>query len=47
MANIGKYLAFANMALSLGASIGYAFAKDPRHAIYWASAFVLTGSVTF
>lgn len=44
---MGKYLAVANILLSCGAFIGYLYVGDYRHAIYWASAAVLTSTVTF
>ena len=44
---MGKVLAIANITLSAGAFIGYLYAGDYRHAIYWAAAAVLTSSVTF
>ncbi len=43
----GKALAIANIALSVCVAIGYAFAGDTRRAIYWASAAILTSTVTF
>lgn len=44
---MGKAFAIVNIILSLGACLGYLAAKDWRHAIYWGSAAILTGSVTF
>lgn len=45
--SLGKILACGNIALSLGASIGYAYSADWRHAIYWLGAVILTAAVTF
>lgn len=46
MSNPGFYLALGNMTLSALACLGYLWTGDYRHALYWGSAFVLTGSVT-
>lgn len=46
MNNPGYLLALGNMTLSALACLGYLWAGDYRHAMYWGSAFVLTGSVT-
>lgn len=45
--NAGKILAITMIVLSISAAIGYALARDYRHAIYWAAAAVLTSCVTF
>lgn len=45
--NWGKALAIGNIIFQLGASAGYLYGKDWRHGIYWASASVLTASMTF
>lgn len=42
-----QYLPIANMAMSICASAFYFYKGDIRHGLYWLSAFVLTGSVTF
>ena len=44
---MGKGLAIANIVLSCGAFVGYCFAGDIRHSIYWLAAAILTASVTF
>lgn len=43
----GKALAIAQICLSLGACIGYAFAGDLRKAVYWAAAAIIVATVTF
>ncbi len=45
--NWGMRLAVTMIVLSVGASIGYAAARDWRHAIYWILAAGLTACVTF
>ena len=40
--NWGQIIAWAGALLSLGAAIGYAFAKDWRHALY----FLFAGCIT-
>lgn len=45
--NFGKILAIAMIVLCALAAIGYACAKDWRHAIYWAASSALIASVTF
>jgi hypothetical protein len=45
--NFGKTLAIVMVFLSIGAAIGYAFAKDWRHAAYWMASAVLISCVTF
>jgi len=42
-----KILPFTMIVLSVLASVAYLFAKDYRHAIYWASAATLNASITF
>lgn len=44
--NLGKWFAYAQMVLSLGAAAGYAIALDFRHCVYWIAAAVLTACVT-
>jgi hypothetical protein len=41
-----RILPIAMIALSIGASAAYALTGDPRRAIYWAAAAVLTTTVT-
>ena len=36
--NYGQIIAWSGIALSIGAAIGYAFARDWRHALYFAFA---------
>lgn len=45
--NWGKALAITSIVISVSASIGYGLQHDWRRTIYWASAAVLTASVTF
>jgi hypothetical protein len=40
--NWGQVIAWAGALLSLGAAIGYAVAKDWRHALYFFFAFCIT-----
>lgn len=35
------------ISLDIGAAIVYAIHRDPRHAIYWIAAAILTSTVTF
>jgi len=42
-----KILPTIMMVLSVGASVGYLFAKDYRHAIYWLASAVLMCAVTY
>jgi hypothetical protein len=43
--NWGQIISWAGVALSIGAAIGYAFAKDARHALYFAFAAAITITV--
>lgn len=40
------FLPIAQLVLSIGAGIVYAYVGDWKHAIYWFAAAVLTGAVT-
>ena len=42
MINWGQIVAWAGAFLSLGAAIGYTFAKDWRHALYFLFAAAIT-----
>lgn len=42
-----KLLPTTMVILSVLASVVYAVQKDPRHAIYWIAAAILTASVTY
>lgn len=41
-----RLLPYAMIALSVGAAVGYALARDWRHAAYWLLAAGLTTTVT-
>ncbi len=45
--NYGKLLATVMIVLSVGAALGYALARDWRHAGYWAASSVLIACVTW
>lgn len=42
-----QVLPICSIVLSVGAAIIYFWRGDIRHGIYWTSAAILTGSVTF
>lgn len=42
MVNWGQIIAWAGVTLSVGAAIGYAFARDYRHALYFALGAAIT-----
>jgi hypothetical protein len=43
--NWGDIIAWSGIALSIGAAIGYAFAKDIRHALYFTFGAAITITV--
>lgn len=45
--NWGDCIAWAGIALSIGAAIGYALAKDIRHALYFAFGAAITITVVW
>ena len=46
-AAVTKALPILLILIDLGSAVVYTFAHDPRRAIYWLAAAVLTASVTF
>lgn len=42
-----RFFPIINIILAIGASVVYFWKDDVRHGLYWASAAVLTFSVTF
>lgn len=45
--NLGRALATANVLLSVGACLGYLYARDWKHALYWFFAAGITATVTY
>ena len=45
--NWGNFVGWGGAIFSLGAAIGYAFAKDVRHALYFFFAFCITATVVW
>jgi hypothetical protein len=43
--NWGQIIAWTGVVLNIGAALGYAFAKDTRHALYFAFAAAITITV--